>query len=91
MEKTNYTMNNKTISYKVTDDGYIIYLDGNEWVSQHEPYIPYPNLGYEGSCLKQIEELCTPSSQENETSDSIEARVTSLEDMILEMSTILYA
>lgn len=27
------------------------------WISQREPFIPYPSLGYEGSCIKQVEQL----------------------------------
>ena len=80
MKQTEYTINNKTVSYEIKDNGYEIYLNNQLWISQQEPYIPYPELGYEGSCLKQIEEL-----------SDIEERVTSLEDMILEMSQIVYA
>lgn len=86
---TDYVINEQKVGYEIADDGYDICLNGKPWISQHEPYIPYPNLGYEGSCLKQIEELCNPSPQK--TTDSIVDRVTSLEDMIIEMSEILYA
>ena len=89
MTTTDFKLNEQELSYKISDNGYDIFLDGKTWISQHEPYIPYPSLGYEGSCLKQIEELCNPTPSQEEV--NIEDRITSLEDMIIEMSTILYA
>ena len=89
MKQTEYTINNKTVSYEIKENGYEIYLNNQLWISQQEPYIPYPELGYEGSCLKQIEELSNTTSSEEQS--DIEERVTSLEDMILEMSQIVYA
>lgn len=88
MKTTDYVINGQAVCYKVTGDGYDIYLGENKWISQHEPYIPYPQLGYEGSCLKQIEEICNPTPQEEV---NLEERISSLEDMILELSEILYA
>lgn len=45
--------------YELTPDGYWIFDRNNELfrIHQYEPYIPYPELGYEGSAQKQIEEL----------------------------------
>lgn len=57
MTNTNYTRDGKPISYEVRDDGYMVYLDGTPWIHQYEPYIPHPELGYEGSCLKQLDDL----------------------------------
>jgi hypothetical protein len=54
--KTDYTLNGQSISYEITEDGYFVYLDNSPWIHQYEPYIPYPDLGYEGSCIKQIEQ-----------------------------------
>lgn len=94
MVVTNYEREGQVIGYEIADDGYDIYLGENKWFTQHEPYIPYRQLGYEGSCLKQIEDLCntntTPTSSE-EQSNNIEERITALEDMILEMSQVVYA
>lgn len=89
MKKTNYEREGQVVGYEIADDGYDIYLGDKKWITQHKPYIPYPELGYEGSCLKQIEELCNPTPSQEEV--NIEDRITSLEDMIIEMSTILYA
>ena len=91
MTTTDFKVDEQVLGYEITEDGYDIYLDGKKWIAQHEPYIPYPKLGYEGSCLKQIEELCNSTSSEPSGESNIEERVTSLEDMILEMSEILYA
>lgn len=86
--KTSCTIDGREVGYVITNDGYDIYLGNRKWISQHEPYIPYPQLGYEGSCLKQIEDLCNPPAPPEST---MEERITSLEDMIIEMSEIIYA
>lgn len=63
MIKTDYDINGEKISYEISEDGYDIYLGDKIWVTQHEPYILYPSLGYEGSCLKQIEDICKPAEE----------------------------
>lgn len=57
MKKTNYTFDNKELSYEIVEKGYNIYLDNKIWITQHEPYIPNRELSYEENALKQIEEL----------------------------------
>ena len=57
MIKTNYSIDNKQISYEVIDDGYKIYLDGQLWIHQYEPFIPNPSKSYEENAIAQIEEL----------------------------------
>ena len=57
MKTTNYSIDNKQLSYEVTDDGYKIYLDGQQWIHQYEPYIPNPSISYEENAIAQIEEL----------------------------------
>lgn len=95
VKETDFLCNGQKVSYEINDDGYNIFLGGRPWFSQPEPYIPYPDLGYEGSCLKQIEELCTPPEPPQETAEekmaALEAQVQSLTDCILEMSGMLYA
>ena len=74
MKTTEYKFNNETISYEITEDGYDIYLGDKKWVTQYEPYIPYPNLSYEAGCLKQIEEICkVKEPQEDETQQRLSA------------------
>lgn len=59
--RTVFKYNDKEVCYEILKDGYVIYLDDAPWISQQEPFIPYPKLGYVESCLKQIEEICTPA------------------------------
>lgn len=82
MNATDYTINGQSVSYSVEENGYTIYLGEKAWISQHEPYIPYPSLGYEQSCLKQIEELATPIEVDN-TQEEINA------EMLLNQSAII--
>lgn len=84
MTNTEYTVNGQMVTYEVLEDGYNIYLDEKLWISQQEPYIPYPDLGYEESCLKQIEELCTKAEPEQ---TETEQRLSALE----EENTMLFA
>lgn len=71
---TNYIFDDKKLGYEIKEDGYDIYLDEKNWISQHEPYIPYPNLSYEAGCLKQIEEICKEEeTQEDETQQRLSA------------------
>lgn len=46
------------ITYEVLDDGYMLYLDGEKWIHQFEPFIPNPDLTYEENAIAQIESLC---------------------------------
>ena len=57
MKNTNYSIDNKPISYEVTDNGYMIYLDGKAWIHQYEPYIPDKSKSYEENAIAQIEEI----------------------------------
>lgn len=79
MNSTEYNIKDKAVSYTVTKDGYDIYLDGKRWIAQHEPNIPYPELGYEGSCLKQIDELSKTQTASQDNEDTQE-RLQALEE-----------
>ena len=57
MKETNYSIDNKKVSYEVKENGYKIYLDGVEFIHQYEPFIPNKELSYEENALAQIEEL----------------------------------
>ena len=74
MKATDYIINGQTISYTVEENGYTIYLGEKAWISQHEPYIPYPELGYEKACLKQIEEIAR-ASEESNTQEELNAEI----------------
>ena len=73
-------MDKNSITYKILNNGYEIYLDGKLWVSQIEPYIPYPSLSYEEGCLKQIEEICSESSITGEHEDMVN-RISALQEV----------
>lgn len=90
MIQTEYVIDGKTVSYEIKDNGYEIYLGSQLWITQYEPYIPYPDLGYEGSCLKQIQELATPATPQP-TIEEMQTKIAELEDCILEMSQVVYA
>ena len=51
MKTTNYSIDNKQVAYEVTDNGYKIFLDGQLWIHQYEPYIPDPSKSYEENAL----------------------------------------
>ena len=57
MKTTNYSIDNKQVAYEVTDNGYKIFLDGQLWIHQYEPYIPDPSKSYEENALAHIEEI----------------------------------
>ena len=78
MTKTDYKYDGKDVLYEILDNGYNIYLDGVLFITQPEPHIPYPSLGYEGSCLKQIEDLCAPRP-EDIPKQTMEERLSALE------------
>ena len=78
MIKTNYTYDNKEVSYEVVEKGYKIYLGGVLWITQEKPYIPYPELSYEENAIKQIEEICA-AEEEAKNQPSMEQRIANLE------------
>lgn len=87
--KTDMTVNSKKLEYEIFVDGYEIYLGSaaRPWVKQREPYIPYPELGYEGSCLKQIEEI----TKKQESEVSLLERVETLEEEKKRMQAVIDA
>ena len=49
---------NREYYYELLDDGYYIKdRTSNMVYHQYEPFIPYPELGYEGRAKKQIEDI----------------------------------
>lgn len=88
MTNTNYSIDNKQISYEVTDNGYKIYLDGKLWIHQYEPYIPDPSISYEENAIAQIEELYNgyqASLQEKQEQASLQDQITNLELALAEL------
>ena len=88
MKETNYSIDNKQISYEVTDDGYKIYSDGQLWIHQYEPYIPNPSISYEENAIAQIEELYNgyqASLKEQQEQVSLQDQITNLELALAEL------
>ena len=88
MIETNYSIDNKQISYEVTNDGYKIYLDGQLWIHQYEPYIPDKSKSYEENAIAHIEELYNgyqASLKEQQEQASIQDQITNLELAIAEI------
>ena len=82
MKTTNYSIDNKQVSYEVTDNGYKIFLDGQLWIHQYEPFIPDKSKSYEENAIAQMEELYNgyqASLQEKQEQASIQEQITNLE------------
>ena len=71
-------MSDVKLTYKVREDGYDIfregdplYADGRPWISQTEPLIPNKDLSYEENAKLQIEQLtkATEESVEEATTE----------------------
>lgn len=74
------------ITFEILENGYKINLDGNPWIKQVEPYIPYRNVSYEESCLMQIEDLCKAEEDEQKRLDEItemQLAIAELYEMVL--------
>ena len=74
-------MSDVKLTYKVREDGYDIfregdplYEDGRPWISQTEPLIPNKDLSYEENAKLQIEQLtkATEEPVEESTTDTEE-------------------
>lgn len=51
------------LSYKIFDDGYEIFLNGERWMVQHEPNIPNRDMSYEENALwhcRQLDDVVNP-------------------------------
>lgn len=59
MKATEYIVDNKKVSYLIEEDkgGYSIFLNGELWITQYPPNIPFPELSLEEGCLKQIKDI----------------------------------
>lgn len=84
--KTDKKINEKPVSYKIKDNGYIIYLDGKPWISQLDEYGKpiSESMSYEENCLAHIEEL----TRVEEGNKSLEERLEALEQKVNEFTYI---
>lgn len=67
-----YEYGNQIITYTLSEDGYDIFIDGELWLVQHEPYIPDKSKSYEENAIAQIEELISQPVYEDEVIDDEE-------------------
>lgn len=44
------------LSYEISEDGYDIFLHGKKWITQHEPFIPFPDKTYEENAIWHCQE-----------------------------------
>ena len=84
MKQSNYSIDNKKVSYEILEDGYKIYLDGKEWIHQYEPYIPNRELSYEENAIAQIEEII--ASHENQP--TVDEQIAMLEAQLEELKAM---
>lgn len=89
MKQTEYKFNGQALSYEILEDGYNIYLGGTLWITQQEPHIPCPDLGYEGSCLKQMEELCCLKTSIDQEPQGLDKKIEELQQQITDMQIAL--
>lgn len=76
------------ITYEILENGYRINLNGRPWIEQIEPAIPYPELSYEESCLKQIDDICKQHEEAEKAKQeqvSLQEQITNLELAIVEL------
>lgn len=76
------------LTYKVVENGYEIYNNGQLWITQYEPYIPNKSLSYEQNAQAQITELTTPPKETTEL-ENLTTRVDELETGIVELASML--
>jgi polyhydroxyalkanoate synthesis regulator phasin len=53
-------MNKEQITYEVREDGYMLKLDGKDWILQHKEHVFFPEKSLEENAELHIEELCKP-------------------------------
>ena len=86
MINTDKAIDGKTISYKIVENGYEIYLDNVLWITQRGEYSKPmdKSKSYEENCLMQIEELTAPVEP-----DMTEQRFSELEDAVIELASLV--
>ena len=61
---------NEHISYEILENGYMIYLDGEPWISQLDQYSkPYDkDKSYEENCIMQLDDITSAANATDEAS-----------------------
>lgn len=77
------TFDGKQVGYEIVDDGYIIYLNGNKWITQTGKYskLYIADGTYEENCLAHIEELTGVNTevQDEVVESDVKNRLSALE------------
>jgi hypothetical protein len=64
MADKTYSVSFGTITYDIKEQGYNIYLNGNLWIQQYEPYIPDKTKTYEENAILQIEQIINDNKKQ---------------------------
>ena len=76
-------MDKDQITYEILEDGYMLKLDGKDWIKQHTEHFFYPELSAEENAVKHIEDICTPVKE-----PSIEEQIAELEMKLAELKAM---
>lgn len=66
-------MKKEQITYEIREDGYMLKLDGKDWILQHTEHFFHPELSAEENAQLHIEELCNPKEPEPSEAEQIAA------------------
>ena len=73
-------MNKDQITYEVLEDGYMLKLDGKDWILQHKEHVFFPEKSLEENAQLHIEELCKPVEE-----PTVEEQIAELEIKLAEL------
>ena len=79
-------MNKEQITYEIREDGYMLKLDGKDWILQHTEHFFHPELSAEENAQLHIEELCKPVEEPTvqEQIAELEAKLAELKEQVNE-------
>lgn len=79
-------MNKEQITYEVREDGYMLKLDGKDWILQHKEHMFFPEKSIEENAQLHIEELCKPVEEPTvqEQIAELEAKLAELKQQVNE-------
>ena len=78
-------MNKEQITYEVREDGYMLKLDGKDWILQHKEHVFFPEKSLEENAELHIEELCKevePEPTKDEQIAELQAQVAELQAQV---------
>ena len=78
-------MNKERISYEILADGYMLKLDGKDWIKQHKEHVFYPELSLKENAEKHIEDICKPVVEE----PTVEEQITEMQLALAEIYEVM--